>query len=215
MFTALLLAAGCAGYPPSIDGAPVWKMFPFDGERSWDYLSNDVAATYKLNTTSVGEAETIGGTNVYTLSTVKECVGNDEECVDGDLVYRMSWSSDSIDGVQVWGYSVGDEPYVEMRPPVLVAKTEMLRDESVDTTTGGVVWTSTMLGIQSCPIRLVAEWDECAVLEVTVDGGPTVPLAGTWYATAGNGVAAFQHEGEDGRWELSDIDCQGECTGEW
>ncbi|MEZ4236708.1 MAG: hypothetical protein R3F59_11245 [Myxococcota bacterium] len=188
-------------------------MFPFDGERTWDYQSDDVTATYKLNVLSVGEFETIEGKKVYTLSTTKECVANDPDCV-GDLVYRMSWSSDPSNGVYIWGYDLGDGQ-VELRPPVQVAYDTMERDESVKTTTGGVVWTSTMRGIESCPIKIIAEWDECGVFEVAADGGDSFPLAGTYWATAGNGIAAFQHEGDEGTWQLSDIDCQGECNGDW
>lgn len=216
MFTpALLLLAGCAGNGFTFPGTPVWKMFPFDGERSWGYISTDDAATYHLDTTSSGEAEKIGGANVYTLVTVKDCIGSDPDCVDGDPAFRMSWSSDSVDGVQIWGYADGDGQYVELRPPIQVATAEMARGDTIETVTGGVTWTSTLDGIQECPIRLVAQWDECAAFTLTVDGGPAYPIAGTWYATAGNGIAAFQHEEEEQRWEVYDIDCQGECTGEW
>jgi hypothetical protein len=213
MFPPLLaLAAGCAGNGFTFQGTPVWGMFPFDGERTWDYLSNDTAATYKLNVTSVGEAERVNGNNVYTLTTLIDCLGSDPDCTDGELLYRKSWSSSY--GVHIWGYDVGIGK-VEMRPPVQLAVDTMERDQVVETTTGGVVWTSTFLGIQDCPIKLIADWDECGVFELTVDGGDPFPVAGTYYATAGNGIAAFQHEGEDGRWELSDIDCQGECDGKW
>ena len=44
------------------------------------------------------------------------------------------------------------------------------------------------------------------------DGGP---LAGTWWATKGNGVAAFEPAGGAGRWELLDLTCDADCDGSW
>ena len=91
----------------------------------------------------------------------------------------------------------------------------MKKDEVAETTTGGVQWSSTMLGIEPCPIRLNAAWDECGVFELLADGFDGYPIAGRYWAATANGVAAFQLEGEGGQWQLSDLDCLGECDGKW
>ena len=64
---------------------------------------------------------------------------------------------------------------------------------------------------------LTAAWDECGVLEVTAEGADGAPVAGTYWATVGNGTAALQLASENGQWQLSSIDCQPveECDGTW
>lgn len=205
---------GCGGYNQEFGGSPVWQMFPFDGERTWDYISTDTALPYKTIVTSVDEPEVVGGTNVYALTYVTECFGASETCVDGTVIRRMQWSSTVSDGVFIYSYDSGDG-YVELDPPLHFAEDSAKKGDAIVTETAGATWTSTMQGIEACPIRLTADWPECGLFEVTVDVGEGYPLVGKYWATKGNGIAAFELATEAGQWQLSDIDCQGECDGKW
>lgn len=211
---ACAVAAGCGGYNQEFGGSPVWQMFPFDGDRTWDYISTDTALVYKLIVTSLDEPEVIDGRNVYTLSYATECIGVSESCVDGEVIRRVQWSSDVGNGVFIHGYDDGDG-FTVLEPPLQVAEDTAKKDDAITTTTGGGNWTATMMGIESCPIKLTADWPECGRFEVTTDAGDGYPVAGTYWATKGNGIAAFELATEAGQWQLSDIDCQGECDGTW
>lgn len=207
---------GCK--PPGIILQPtdLWDMFPFDGQRTWEYQSTNVDLPYKLIATSNLEPDKKGNINIYTVQYWTECVGADPECVDGEVLYQIKWSSTVTDGTQIHAYDVGNG-FIELDPPLLLAPEEgMLRDDVVETETGGQLWTSTYKGIQSCPIAMTAEWDQCAVLEVVTEGDGA-PIAGTYWVTRGNGTAALELAHEEGQWQLASIDCEPleDCDGTW
>ncbi|MEQ1508069.1 MAG: hypothetical protein ABMB14_37920 [Myxococcota bacterium] len=209
------LVAGCGGdYGPQFNGSPVWQMFPFDGERTWDYINTDTTLPHKLIGTSVLEPEVIGGVNVYTVQYVKECVGADPACVEGELVRKIRWSSTVSDGVFIHGYDIG-AGIVDLVPPVQVTEDTMERGDVLETESGGIVWSSTMNGIEQCPIKMTADWPECGSFTIAADVGDGYPVAGDLWATKGNGIAAMQLATETGQWQLSDVDCQGDCDGKW
>jgi hypothetical protein len=210
----LLVLAGCPSPPIVLNGVPIWEMLPFDGQRTWEYTSTDLELPYRLVASSILEPEKKGDRNIYSVEYLTDCVGADPDCVDGEVIRRVKWSSDVLDGVFIHAYDDGGG-YIDLDPPLHFAEKEMLRDESVETETAGALWTSTFLGIEECPINLTASWPECARMELTSNNGDGFPLAGTYYLTAGNGTAALQLSTEEGLWELSSLDCQGECDGTW
>lgn len=199
----------------NFSGVTVYEMFPFDGDRTWEYISTDTEISYKLVANTVGEPDVIDSTNVYAVEYKVECIGNDPECNDGELLRRERWSSHSRDGVHIHGFeSIAEGVTVDFDPPMQVAKASMARDEVVSTSTAGATWTSTMLGIEDCPGQ--EDWDQCGAFLVETDaavGG--YPIAGKYWAVAGHNLVAIELEGDTGRWELSDSDCTGECDGRW
>lgn len=207
---------GCGGPGYTYGGSEVWQLFPFDGTRTWEYISTDTSLSYKLLVTSIGEAEAIDGTNVYTLDYTTECVAADPDCVDGEILWKLRWSSDPTDGVLIHAFDVG-AGMQDIVPPMQMTFDTMKKGEVAETTTGGANWTSTMLGTESCPIAMAANWEECGLFEVAVDAGDGFPMAGKWWATKGNGVAAMELATQTGRWELSDLACEPieECDGNW
>lgn len=215
MTLALLSLAGCGGNSFEFGGSPVWELFPFDGERTWEYISTDQALSYKLKVTSLLEPEVIGGVNVYTVDYTTECVRNDEECITGTVLYQLRWSSTVTDGVQLHGFSVDGGQLQAFEPPILVTEPDAERDDAFVTDAAGFTWTSTLLGVEECPISLNASWDECSLFEIVAEGGDGWPIAGKYWMTKGNGTAAMEITGEAGRWELSDLECAGECDGRW
>jgi hypothetical protein len=143
-----------------------------------------------------------------------DCAGADPECVTGEVLRRVKWSSDVLDGIFIHAYDDGDG-YIDLEPPLHFAEKEMERNDAVETETAGASWTSTFRGIEECPIQLVASWPECAKMELTTSDGDGYPLAGTYWLTAGNGTAALQLATDNGQWQLSNLECEGECDGTW
>jgi len=218
-FGALLvvLASGCKPYAPSFVGEDVWRMFPFDGSRTWDYISTDTSLPYKVQATCDGQAERIKGKNVYTVQYAKDCVAISDDCVQGELQYQIRWSSDAVDGVFVHAFALGEDDFTDFDPPLQITSDTEKKDDAYTTSTGGASWTSTDVGTEACPVRVAADWPECAHWNVTTDGGDGVPVAGDWWTVAGNGVAAYQLGTDSGQWQLSDFDCQtdADCDGTW
>jgi hypothetical protein len=215
---ALVLLSGCDGaYNQTFTGEDVWKMFPFDGQRDWVYLSTDHSSPYKLHASCDGKAEVIGGKNVYTVKYAKTCVALSDTCVDDELLYQLRWSSDAIDGTFIHAFAVGDDTFTDLKPPMQFTSDTEKRDDAYTTETGGWTFTSTMGPTEACPIAMGVEWDECAHWIVTVDTGDGFPIAGDWWTVSGNGVAAFQLGPDTGQWQLSDFDCQPDedCDGTW
>lgn len=212
--TMALWLFGCPG-PDGIgdgSGLPVWTMFPFDGERTWEYTSTDETLGYRWIVRSSGEPDLVDGTAIYTLVTETSCFGADPGCVDGEVVRRTKWSSTSADGVRIHGYDPGDG-FVDLLPPVRLVADEADRGDVVETVSGEATWTATMGGLEPCPGN--PTWTECGVFELAVDTGDGAPIAGTYHATVGNGIAAFELAPEAGVWQLTDGDCSGDCDGSW
>lgn len=219
-----LSLAACSGQNQfTFAGSPVWKLFPFDGQRTWEYISTDESLSYKLVASSILEPEVVRNKNVYTVDYAVECVRTDPECVTGTLLRQLRWSSTVTDGVLVHGWSVDGGPLADYDPPVRITADMAERDDVFVTESGGITWISTVLGVDECPIHMNAAWDECTMFEVAadVDGdgapdeGEGYPLAGTYWMTQGNGTAALEIVGDSGQWQLSDLGCEGECDGSW
>ena len=99
--------------------------------------------------------------------------------------------------------------------PVQVAPEMEVRDQATTTETDGAVWTSTMLGLEQCPVLIAADWSECGRWAIEADAGDGFPLVGEWWAVKGPGFAAFQFPSENGQWQLTSQSCDGECDGDW
>lgn len=212
MLLSLLLA--CAGNSPTYIGSVVWDTFPFDGERTWEFTSSDTTLTYKLVATSDQEPEAVDGVNRYVVDYWTRCLGADEECVDGESLRTIQWSSDVSGGVFVHGYSEGGGAFAQLTPPLHVAKDVMKRDEVLETVTGGATWTSTMVGEDTCPVLLADDWN-CVIFDIASDTGDGYPLAGRYWTVKGTGFSAMEIATETGQWQLSSTECEGDCDGEW
>lgn len=206
----VLALAACAPSDPPIEsgGYVSAQLFPFDGERTWTYRSTDDTLAYELVVVSEPPPDVADALNVYTVRYARRCVSNDPECVDGEA-FSLRWASRVGEGVLVYGY---DD--VQLDPPVRIADDRTDAGDVAETVTGGATWTSAMEGMSDCPVAMAVEWDSCArfVVESDADGGP---LAGTWWAARGHNVVAFEPAGDVGRWELAELDCEGECDGTW
>lgn len=217
--TLALIALGAAGCTPpnnaSFSGTDMKDLFPFDGERTWEFLNSDVSIPYKLIGTLQPEGEPMGAVTLYTVQFTKECVQVGEPCTDGELMWSTSWTSNLTDGVFIHRYTVADGAAVELDPPLQIATGRMKKDDVIETTTDGSTWTSELMGFEECPVNMAVSWDSCARLEVASSAGDGAPLAGTYWANAGFNVVAMELPWDIELWGLSKHTCNGECDGRW
>lgn len=193
----LTLLAACGTTTGTYQGYAIDDFFPLDGERTWEYSQLQEDIVWKLRVEKVSQTLRKGSTEVVTLEYY-----NDET---GDLLYTIDWSSDSSDGVQVWGYSdeaTGDS--VSYDPPVGISNRYMNTGEFAETTTDGRTFTSTFEGVESCPNDWRTDW-ECVHMSVD-DGddddttGP--PFAGDWWLATSYGASRFVTTGYTDAWVL-------------
>jgi hypothetical protein len=225
---ALALAA-CVGQGPGYPGIATYDLFPFDCERTWEFISTDTTVPYKLVAISDTPPEPKGDTNVYTLEYAADCFGAGCEYAELEVLRKLQWSSTIGDGVFIHGYAVGEGAIQKFDPPLQLA-TEYMRKavdpeapasgEFAETITGGATWTSVLVDIEACPVKMAVDWNECYKFVLTTDGGDGVPVAGTYWAIAGQGVVAMEIAGDTGQWQLSSQTAEasedmGECLGEW
>jgi hypothetical protein len=208
---------GCTGtvtYP----GSPTRDLFPFDCERHWEFISTDTSLPYKLIAESNLEPEKDSeGDNVYTVVYTKQCQSAGAECVPGDVVRKVQFSSPDGDGVSIHGYAEGGGPIVPLEPPVELTLKEQKKGEVVETESGGLAWEATLVAIEACPVKLTVDWTDCYRFDLVVPADETLgePIAGSYWAIGGQGIVALELVGETGRWELSSEDHQGDCNGQW
>jgi len=201
-------------------GTPMSTLFPFDGLRTWEFIHSDTAVTYKLEAAMRRDSEKDGTINIYTVDYAKRCVAADDSCVDGEILWSLEWSSDTTEGVRIHGSNVGDDEstWVMYEPPIVLALSEMKVDDVVETTTAGHTFSSTLFNFESCPVYLQAEWEDCAHIIISDVGGDQLsgyPIAGEYWAIAGRNVVAIDLETDEGLWQLSKDECEGECNGSW
>jgi hypothetical protein len=215
------LALGCGGNKYEYAGYQTHKYFPLDGEtRHWEYYSED--ATYLLRVDMLSPQELLGSTSIATLEYT--------QISPHKLLWTVKWSSDSSSGIQIHGYMLedtGGDPdpgddtgdaggdtggtavdaevgtWVSFDPPVQLSEYQMAPGDSVQTTSGGVTYTSTLVESKQCPNNWVTKPWDCLVFQL--EGDDEAPFVGTWELATDWGVSRFQPASKSGTpWVLTD-----------
>src|SRR5262245_43245092 len=211
-----LAFAGCVGGGVPQGGPILWESFPYDGQRTWEYVSSGEAIPYQLVVEIFGPGEPgLLDTIVYTLHYKQDCIREDPSCIPGEILRIIKWSSDPTHGVLVHGF--GDLlAMTDFDPPIQISADDASRGDFWVTETGGAKWTSTYVGVEGCDVAMDQVWPECFSFDVGTDAGEGYPLAGTWWSAQSNGVARMEIATETGQWQLNDFDCEGpDCGTEW
>ena len=197
----IALAAACGvKAPDGGDSAPstgayqLWDYFPLDGQRSWEYASDDMSVDHELvvrlaeGTTSAGDAV------VHRLERYNEDTGA--------ALGATLWSSDSVDGVQIHGYETDAGDAVDFPEPVLFAPTHGDPGDAVESSAGGWDFTSTFEAVEPCPNHWVGEeWDSCLHLRLD-DGDGGAPFAGDYWLVPRYGAAWLRTTDDTDTWFL-------------
>lgn len=206
---AVLFAASCEPTEPVYQGFVMENFFPFDGARTWHYISEDVDLNYKIVATldtSYEEAHD-GATKIYTVNMISECIGMDPECVDGQDLGSYRMSADQTYGTLYWGYSTPEEGVITFDPPIkITGRTMKVGDiETTTTTRNGtdvLTFDVEMISQEHCDVEWTDSWDGCLKLQISEDGD-SAP-AGTWWVITNYNIVAWTPapEEESFRWSL-------------
>lgn len=227
-FAITALTLGCDGAKYDYAGFQTHKYFPLDGEtRQWIYYADD--ESYLLQVDMLTPQVLEGSTSIATLEYTQQDPRK--------LLWTMQWSSNSSSGVQVHGYMIestdggtsgGDDTgdgggsdtgssgvtaefgtWVDLDPPVQISEYQMAPGDSVETVSGGVTYTSTLVESKECPNNWVADPWDCLVFQVEGDNG--VPFVGTWELATDWGVSRFQPASKSGApWVLTEASIEWE-----
>lgn len=212
------VACGGQGIQPTSNGEDIPGMFPFDGIRVSEFLSEDPLIGYKLVGTMSDVVQETPDGRVYTINTVVDCVASDCGQPDGVTVRSVQWRSSISDGVFIHGYGNAQGTLTQFDPPVQLGEREMNSGDSVETITGGFTFTATFEGYDECPVRWQVDWGRTCG-KFTLDDGDGIDetnaeIVGTYWAIVQYNVVATQLVGDTSIWELSSWDCT-DCDGNW
>lgn len=209
LIVSLTSLGGCGGgtNPYRSGGFSTSDYMPLDGDRSWRYSQDDEAVDWQMVVEKVPQTTTVDITEIVTLEYSEYANGS-----AGDLLYSIQWSSDSSDGVLIWGYTdeVSGES-VSYDPPVTFGRRQMVTGDSYTTTTGGRDFTTTFEVVESCPNNWRSDWDCLKFVLDDGDGdddaGP--PFAGTWWMASSYGASRFIPTGYTDAWVLASATFEG------
>jgi hypothetical protein len=196
---ALALAAGCSGGSTySYSGYVRESYFPFDGARSWEFVSSDATLSHKIVAELDPNSQVTGdGIEIFSIDYWLECLEEGPLCDGEEPLRTVKWSADQTLGVAI--HASGADSW---DPPVVIASPKMAVGDTAVTESGGVTFTSTFDSITGCPVKWTDAWDECVRILVD-DGGAGVDIAGEYFAVVGYNVVAMQLTGDTGQWQLS------------
>lgn len=205
---AATFASACTG-GFSYSGYTTHTYMPLDGARGWEYLQDDPDTIWTMNVDKVLPEEKSGDTVLVTLEhSVAEPV---------EVLYSVVWSSDSRDGILIHGYTMDDQ-VVNYDPPVVVADYQMSTGDSVETSAGGMTFTSTLQGLEDCPNGWIPEKETWECLHFVLDDGDGdssagPPFAGEYWMAPSWGISRFVPTGYTTPWVLAHADWDGDTSG--
>ena len=204
-----LLALAVVGCEPDYNyqGYDMPDHFPLDGSKlEWEYSSTDTTLPGELLIEKVGSSVQ-DDVSVVTLE--HWLIGEDDA---EDLAWTVQWVSDSVKGVQIYGYTnatSGSE--VNFDPPIQFAEGHGIPGDQIITQSGGFTWTATFEAVEGCATYWVPGWDEESCLVVNLDDGDDTAvtngiIVGTYWLVPRYGSALLDLEAYDARWSLSNHD---------
>ena len=146
-------------------GHDVYKYYPLDGVRTWEYASVDEDWP-EVN--KVAPSVMVDDVEVITLEySMKDPYA---------LLYAVDWSSSSADGVMIHGFNVEGAESVTFDTPIQFAEHEMVSAEANTTDTNGYSFTSTFLSVETCYNHWTTDDWQCLHFEVTEASGADLPF---------------------------------------
>lgn len=209
----LALLLGACAPQVVVSGDQIYKAYPFDALREWTFQADDTTIPYRLEARQLEGFEEIGDEAVYTLEFLYACFNDTGVCEDADDngtediegEVAFTWRMSATRRAGVLFHAIDDTTF---DPPVAIADGDMLVGDEVVTTSGGITYTATYEGEETCPAPGL--WPEVETRpdcfkNVVDDGGVESPVGGTYWATTRVSLTAFQLD-EGPLWQARDFD---------
>jgi hypothetical protein len=189
-----LALMGCNGNSFQYAGHDVYKYYPLDGDRAWEYANTD--EEWLLEVTKMSPSIIVDDVEVITLEySVKDPYA---------LMYGVDWSSSSADGVMIHGYSLEQTgESLSFETPIQFAEHEMVSGESNTTETDGYSFTSSFVSVETCYNHWTTDDWQCLHFEVLEDGGAELPFLGEYWIATRWGTSAMLTQGNENEWILT------------
>ncbi len=199
LLPAIALLPGCEGRKFNFAGASLWDRFPLDGERTWTYNNESADIDTQLQASIVGTRQS-GNTQVVKIAYSEVSATADDGTVgEPELLFEIEWSTDSVNGIQVWGYAdVVNQDSVTFDDPLTFAAPEMNAGESVTSSSNGIEITTTFEGLGDLGNAWTTDaWESAYLVVDDGDGDPMAgpPFAGHWWIATSWGVNQFAPSG--------------------
>jgi hypothetical protein len=216
LLVTMALAAGCTGDDSLVfEGDDMARYFPFDGDRTWTYVTEDTTVPYLLVGQSAEDSELLedGRTRVYTVNFTYQCFGVVAPCdvdddndgvadVHGTQAFSWAMSANTTSGVNIHGHS--DTTFV---PPIQLATARMVKGEDVASETSGINFTSSYVSQGECPAPYWGDNPPGDCVKFLVDdGGVGSPMAGEFWSIYQFNIVAFTLESDGVPWQLRDYE---------
>lgn len=179
----LMFACAPEGSNTNYSGHNTHEYMPLDGVRSWQYQNDGAAFDMVVEKTNTN---TVDGIDIITYTYSKK--------EPSESLATIDWSSDSLNGILVHGYTLTNQGGMEFETPVILADYKMVPGESVETITDGITFTSTFVAMEQCPNNWIDEdntWD-CLKFEISSDSSSgSFPFVGEWWLANTWGPSRF------------------------
>jgi hypothetical protein len=209
----LMVLVGCEPTPPTYNGFVMEDFFPFDGDRTWEFVNDDPTLSYHVIATldPVFEAAENGAQHIYTINYTIECFAEDPSCVTGDpfRVRAIRMSSDQSFGTLIHSVDFTDTGIETFDPKIELTGKNGKPGDVWTTDTAGFTFASRFDHKADCDVPYTDQWTDCVTILVDGDGTDNVanvegghPLFGEWTAVTGYNVIQFQWRDDPQPWRL-------------
>ena len=161
----------------------------------WTYANESMEDFMEV---SVLATERVSGTEVATF----QYVNVDE---DNTLLFHIKWSSDSVNGIQIHGYTLSDASWVNFSQPLQIVERQSEPYASIGNTVDGHFYTSTFETYEACPNLWTENWN-CMKVVISSEEPNAAPFLGTWHWATEYGTSLFKPEGAEHPWKLASHD---------
>lgn len=198
-----LLMVGCTGSTYGYAGFNTYDYFAIDGNRDWKYVQDDNSVKWRLEVEK-GSPRAVGDYTVYTF---------DYSIFDpAELLYSIDWSADSLDGIQIFGFTVEGGESVTFSQPLQVSEAQMAPGDFLEQSVDGFNFTSTFSAKETCPNDWVTDDWDCLRFTISdgVDDESSPPFVGDWWFAADWGASRFNVPSHTSDWVLAEANWSAE-----
>jgi len=199
-----VVSVGCTQKGPEFRGEDMTNYFPFkENENGVWRFANDGEGLLHAMIGTITNIELIPEGNEYTMTYVKDCLGDGAGCNEGEIIRELVWKQPGSLGIQLLEINKPGSTLL-FDPPLKFAEEFAKKGAVVETETGGVTYTSTLVEFGECPV-IIPSFDNCAHITIESSGGDDL-VTGEYYVINDFGLVAVRWPDQPGLWKLNTYD---------